>query len=147
MTRFITWLRANPPARALQEESYFEKLLRYIPGDIVAAFVALSGIITNNPETTSVTVYWLVFAALTVLTPLYVCYVKTAPSGITAAKIFPSVAAVIAFVTWVFALGGPFGLSFEWYQPVYGSIVLILVTLAMPVLEQVIYRTGSNNQS
>lgn len=33
----------------------------------------------------------------------------------------------IAFVVWVFAIGGPFA-SLDWYKPVYGGIALILVT-------------------
>jgi len=134
---------SQSPNWCLTRRELLRKLLRYIPGDIVAAFVALSGIIVNDPMSTPVTVYWLVFGVLVVLTPLYVCYIKTTPSGFSAAKFFPSIAAVIAFVTWVFALGGPFAISFEWYRPIYGSITLILVTLTMPVLEQLIYRAGS----
>ena len=69
------------------------------------------------------------------LTPFYVCFVKTNPPGLTAAKTFHWVTACLAFSSWVFAMGGPFS-SLKWYMPVYGSVLLVIVTLVIPVLER-----------
>lgn len=82
---------------------------------------------------------WAVFAALLALTPLYVCYVKTQPPGIVSSKTFYWFASTFAFAVWVFALGGPFAATFAWYKPVYGSVLLILTTLALPVFESIFY--------
>ncbi len=132
----------DPHPDAKVTDSYFEKLVKYIPADIVAGYVAISGILTehnNQPLWLS----WGVFGVLLALTPLYVCYRKTEPPGFVFSKTFHWVTACIAFTAWVFALGGPFAASFSWYQPYLGSIVLILTTLIIPVLEGQFIRPDS----
>ena len=143
---FIRRMRTPPPGLLRADESYFEKLLKYIPGDIVAGWVALNGIIVGEAGN-SPTLQWIVFAALLVLSPLYMCYMKTQPPGLTLSKTFPCLVAAFAFAVWVFALGGPF--SAQWpalYKPVYGSIVLILTTLIIPVLEKMFYNSSPPEQ-
>lgn len=126
----------EPPPDSKTNDSYFEKLVRYIPADILAAYVAITGITASvNPP---LWLGWGVFGALLALTPLYVCYVKTTPKGFVSSKIFHWVTACLAFSSWVFAMGGPFA-TFTWYQPYLGSVVLILTTLIIPVLEGQFY--------
>lgn len=132
----------DPPPDSRNTDTYFEKLLRYIPADIVAGYVALDGILKEQLYT-PLWLGWAVFAALAVLTPLYVVYVKTTPPGLTAAKTFHWFASTLAFGVWVFALGGPFAVTFEWYRPVYGAVLLIVFTLSLPVFESMFY--GKSN--
>jgi hypothetical protein len=122
--------------------SYGEKLLKYIPADIVAGWVALSGILVQSASSVPWWLGWAVFGALLLLTPFYVCYIKTTPPGLTSNKIFHWVTACVAFSAWVFALGtaGPFG-ALAWYRPVYGSVVLVIVTLTIPVTERFFVKT------
>lgn len=129
-----------PPPDSKNTDSYFEKLIRYIPADILAAYVAISGITeSNNPP---LWLSWGVFGVLLVLTPLYVCLVKTDPPGIAWSKTFHWVTSCLAFSAWVFAIGGPMLTStFAWYQPYLGSVVLILTTLIIPVMEGQFYKT------
>ena len=88
----------------------------------------------------SPTIQWIVFGTLLVLSPLYVCYIKTEPKGLALNKIFPCFSSLLSFTVWVFALGGPFMATWpKWYQPFYGSIALILATLILPVLERAFY--------
>jgi apolipoprotein N-acyltransferase len=126
----------EPPPDSKVLDSYFEKLVRYIPADILAAYVAISGITASNDPPLWLT--WGVFGVLLALTPLYVCLVKTDPPGIAWSKTFHWMTACLAFSAWVFALGGPFA-TFDWYQPYLGSVVLILTTLIIPVLEGQFY--------
>ncbi|MCC7529764.1 MAG: hypothetical protein IT342_14670 [Candidatus Melainabacteria bacterium] len=139
MPDFIRRMRTRPPLRTSVDESYFEKLLKLIPADIVAGWTALQGIIIDQAGN-SPTIQWIVFGVLAVLTPLYVCYLKTEPPGFAANKLFHCFSSLFAFTVWVFALGGPFMAQWPtWYQPFYGSIALILTTLILPVLEKVFY--------
>ena len=139
MPDFIRRMRTRPPLRTNEEESYFEKLLRNIPADIVAGWTALQGIIIDQAGN-SPTIQWIVFGTLLVLSPLYVCYIKTEPKGLALNKIFPCFSSLLSFTVWVFALGGPFMATWpKWYQPFYGSIALILATLILPVLERAFY--------
>jgi hypothetical protein len=139
--KLIRLLRTPPPNGMRADESYFEKLLRYIPGDIVAGWVTLNGIIVGEANNSPI-LQWIVFGALLCLSPIYMCYMKTQPPGISLSKAFPCFVAAFAFAVWVFALGGPF--SAQWpalYQSVYGSVLLILTTLIIPVLEKIFYIT------
>lgn len=130
----------EPPPDSKITDSYFEKLVRYIPADILAAYVAITGITASvNPP---LWLGWAVFGVLLTLTPLYVCYVKTEPKGFVSSKTFHWVTACLAFSSWVFAMGGPFT-AFAWYQPYLGSVVLILTTLIIPVLEGQFYPCGT----
>ena len=128
------------PPNSKVTDSYSEKLVRYIPADILAAYIAISGIIeSNNPP---LWLSWGVFCALLALTPAYVCLVKTEPAGFSWSKSFHWVTSCLAFSAWVFAIGGPMlTATFAWYQPYLGSVVLILTTLLIPVLEGQFYKS------
>lgn len=128
----------NPPPDFKDSDTYFEKLLKAVPADIVAAYITIQGILAehnNQPLWLS----WAVFFALLVLIPSYVCYVKTEPTGFVANKAFHWVSSCVAFTVWVFAMGGPFAATFDWYRPYFGSIALIVTTLILPVLEALVY--------
>jgi hypothetical protein len=135
----------EPPPESRDTDSYLEKLLRYVPADIIAAYVALDGILRENSNG-PLWLSWAVFLTLLVLTPFYVCYKKTEPStGFHSSKMFHWLASTVAFAVWVFALGGPFAVTFSWYQPVYGSVLLILTSLAIPVFESIVYNIETGN--
>ena len=136
MFNLFKFAAQEPPPDSKVTDTYFEKLVHYIPADILAAYVAITGITASvDPP---LWLGWGVFGALLALTPLYVCYVKTAPKGFVSSKMFHWVTACLAFSAWVFAMGGPFA-TFTWYQPYLGSVVLILTTLIIPVLEGQFY--------
>jgi hypothetical protein len=136
MLNLLNWRLTpqDPPPDSKATDSYFEKLLKYIPSDIVAGYVAIAGILSANSNQ-PLWLSWAVFGALLTLTPLYVCYVKTDPPGFASSKMFHWVTSCVAFTAWVFALGGPFAVTFTWYKPYLGSVCLILVTLLIPVIE------------
>jgi hypothetical protein len=123
-----------PPAAAASQplvaDDYLEQVAKYIPAEIVAGFVAINGIM-NSITNVSTVFQWVVFGALLVLTPLYTWRVATDPKlGISVPQI---IIATFAFLFWVFALGGPFT-TLSWYMSYYGSIVLVLYTLIIPVI-------------
>ena len=128
-----------PPPDSKVTDSYFEKLVKFIPADILAAYLAISGITASNDPPLWLT--WGIFGVLLALTPLYVCLVKTDPPGIAWSKTFHWVTACLAFSAWVFAMGGPFA-TLVFYKPYLGSVVLILTTLIIPVLEGQFYKSG-----
>jgi len=130
--------RANNGGR---EDTYFEKLLKYVPGDIVAAFVALDGIIRDQIVPHNLYLQWGVFIGLLILAPLYAVYrpASPPPPNLQAKRTFHAVAAIVAFTVWVFALGGPFAATWpDIYRPVYGSVLLIFTTLIIPLFEKIL---------
>ncbi|MGQ9626202.1 MAG: hypothetical protein ACUVV0_04770 [Anaerolineae bacterium] len=117
-----------------KEDNYLAKVVKYIPGEIVAAYVAASGALTTAKDAVPLeTVLWIVTGVLLVLTPLWIL-IATAEPG-KPRPVFQAVAATIAFICWVFALGGPFAFQ-PWYVPVYGTLVLIFSTLVIPLAEK-----------
>ena len=105
--------------------SYPEKLLRLIPSEIVAAYLAINGIIPSGySKWGSVTVSAILF----ILIPFYLWRVQNVR------KILQVSLTSLAFVVWIYSLnGGPFA-YFGLYSPWIASIVLILCTLLSPVL-------------
>ena len=113
-----------------QIDDYPTKLIKYIPAEIVAAFVVVDGILRSAPQVPTA-VYWIIFLVLLIFTPLYIWRVTTEPNKPPAiAQILISTS---SFFVWVFALGGPFS-YLDWYQPVYGALVLPIFTLLIPIV-------------
>ena len=119
--------------------SYFEKIVRHIPATINAAYVASLGLLAEagpNPAW----LHWTVFLVLWALVPFYVLYIPGQLPDKSVSKRYCVLASTISFLVWVYAIdGGPIAISFpEFYTPLYGSLLLILTTLILPVLEVVL---------
>lgn len=107
-------------------DEYQDRLLKYIPADVNAAWLALTGIVKSATTIPQSTVLWILFAILLILTPIWTWKETSQPNKPPAKT--QIVVSTGAFLVWAIALGEPFNrLSF--YQPVYGSILLILYTL------------------
>jgi len=131
-----------PPPVQGAEASYFEKLLAFIPADMVAGYMAVDGVLKQALSDVVIphAIYWAVFLSLLALVPLYICFKPIETTILKCSLRFRAVTGTIAFAVWVFALGGPFAVTFTWYEPVYGSLLLIVTTLAIPVFERIALR-------
>jgi hypothetical protein len=126
------------------------KILKYIPAEISAAYVAAEASIksVSSPE-----LEWIIFGILLLFTPLYIWRVGTlkiserdnnnralmdATTGKEKEKKdVPWLQMIVcsgAFVLWVFALGGPFATTGTWYHSEYGAVALILYTVLLPIV-------------
>lgn len=111
----------------------------YIPGDIVAAYVAAAGALEQARDTVPIELMlWIVSAGLLVLTPLWILVTPRPANG--QPPLFQAAAGTVAFACWVFALGGPFAYQPR-YQPVYGTLVLTFTTLVIPLAETAVMKT------
>lgn len=120
----------SPPAAGPPPDNYLSRLSGYIPAEIIAAYAAVGGILAAQAGV-SHNFYWLVFLVLLAFTPPY-AWKSTQAKNLSTA--WPQIAvATASFVIWVFALGGPFAF-YSWYQQYYGSVLLILYTLLIPLL-------------
>ncbi len=128
----------TPPAPT--EASYFEKLLAYIPSELVGSYVCMDGILKEASVDKPLWLYWAIFGALLTLAPLYVLFRPTTNTVLKCTQKFRAITATVALTVWVFAMGGPFAITFDWYRPVYGAVLLILTTLAIPVFEKIAER-------
>ncbi|MEM7579538.1 MAG: hypothetical protein AAF316_06705 [Cyanobacteria bacterium P01_A01_bin.80] len=112
-------------------DGYFDKLIKYIPSEIVGAWIAIKGLIASDDTVPQDNFLWTLFAIFTILTAVWIFKQTSEP------KKPPAVTQIListgAFIIWVFALGEPFS-SLALYRPVYGSIALILYTLIVTLI-------------
>jgi hypothetical protein len=110
-----------------QGDDYASRLLKYIPTETVAAYLALSGVVASADGENRATMLWAVFAFGLLLTPLYLRRVGNVRSWLQIGI------STVAFVVWVFALGGPWSLL-SWYEPYQGTLLLIAFTTTAPLV-------------
>ena len=109
----------------LSTNDYRARLLKLIPSEIIAAYLAIQGLVSENLDVRQpVLLFTSVFLFL--LIPFYLRRVFSVKSW------GQVIVTMLSFVVWVFSLGGPF-LIYSWYNPVIGSVGLILWTLTVPV--------------
>ena len=121
---------ARSPTTTSQKDDFASALVKYIPAEIVAAFVFINGVMGSTAKP-AIWAYWVVFALLLILTPLYLLRVTKEPNKPPA--VAQIVVSTIAFAIWVFAIGGPFG-QYTWYASWYGAVLLALYTMVIPII-------------
>jgi hypothetical protein len=127
-------------------DSYLAKIITYIPTEIIAAYVAISGLIKSlQPVRIQYPVFWIVAGILLLITPLWI--LSSHDRGKPRQR-GHALAATLAFAAWVFATGGPFNQFLlsdanpgGWYHPTQGSIVLIIVCLLLPRIGAILRET------
>ncbi|PYO60751.1 MAG: hypothetical protein DMD70_08130 [Gemmatimonadetes bacterium] len=129
----VVWPKAQaatgvPPVGV---DTYFDKVFKYIPADIVGAWVAVTGLISSARGIPRQTILWVAFGIGLILTAWWTWKQAAVPG-----RRPPATQAIIstgAFAVWVFALGGPF--QFVPGREVYGSLLLILYTLVVALID------------
>lgn len=132
MGRRIIWhaYESNEPEE--QIDGYFDRLLKYIPADVVGLWLTGSGLIRSQAENASrVSLLWLLFIVGLVLA-FFWTRKQTAEVGKPTAW-RQILLACGSFFVWVFAIGGPFA-EVSFYKPLYGSLLLLIYTSAIPLL-------------
>ncbi|MFN0216194.1 MAG: hypothetical protein ACKVT2_18195, partial [Saprospiraceae bacterium] len=117
-----------------QTQPYSDKLVKFIPTEIVGAYLMLAGFLGFGPGAVPTgpgageddILIIVVFSVLLLLVPAYMWVVSSVR------HIIQIVIATISFAVWVYSLGGPFevwGLS----DPKVAAVILVLWTLIPPL--------------
>lgn len=107
--------------------SYAERITKYIPGEILAGYIATNGIlasVTDGQNGLRTWVYLGTFLLCLVLTPIYF----TMMAGRDRPKRLQMILSTVAFVVWAYNLGGVFEV-FRLYVPWLGSVLLVVFSL------------------
>jgi len=104
-------------------DSYYDRLFKYIPADVVAGWITAKGIIASTPGDSKDNIYWICFIAGVILNILWT-YKLTSIKGHKPAWLQIMIATV-AFIVWVVVTGEPFDI-----EPYIGSLILVAYTLA-----------------
>ncbi len=115
------------PRSVKASDPYTSSLLKYIPTEIVAAYLVIQGMIPEDRSLGAFLTTLIVSAVMLALTPLYLSKVQ----GVRSAD--QLVVTTVSFLVWLYTLGGPFtylGLHVSYV----GSAALVIWTLVIPLL-------------
>jgi hypothetical protein len=132
MGREITVARDDAQlASAGGADDYFSKLVKYIPAEIIAAYLAADGITRSAIDDDAgrlETYLWIFLLVGLLVTPVYLWRV------VKVRKRLQLILATVAFGAWVFGIGGAFSFT-GWYEPFLGGLVAIAATLLIPIVD------------
>jgi hypothetical protein len=106
---------------------YLERVAKYIPGEILAAYLSINGIIKSvdaSKEELLPYAAWGAFVICLVFTPIYLSTMARPGQP----KKMHMLISTIAFIVWAYALGGVFDLA-GFYKPWLSSMILVVFTL------------------
>lgn len=115
-------------SQKLKKDDIKDRIIKYIPGEVVAMYIFLTGIANQLPSETKPLILWIILIVLTLGTWLYLERIEKVK------KTDQLIITTISFVVWVFALGGPF-VYLDWYFPAYGQLLLGLYTFFVGIIE------------
>lgn len=121
---------AAAAAEARAPDNFLDRLIKYIPADVIAAYLTIDNILKGglkDPERLSIYL-WAVFVILLIVTPLYLWRV----AGVT--KWEQIGLSAVAFAVWVFALGGPFT-QLDFYDPILAAVILPIASLIIAIVQ------------
>lgn len=136
-----------------KEDTYLEKVIKYIPTEIVAAYTAMRALLLPDKEKVSQEIlpygadsdfylYSIIFIGCLVLTPIYKYF--TLKDKNLPIPIYQIVISFFAFAIWVFAFGDFFEINWKGYSHKLASIILIFFTLTTPLLERIFIKPTNN---
>ena len=104
-------------------KEYLNRVAKYVPAEIVAAYLSASGVATLSESAGTLLV--LIFGICLVCTPLYITrFASTRKEAWVNGTM-----ATIAFVIWAYATGTGVFQHFNKYDPAAASVTLILFTV------------------
>ncbi|MDJ0692000.1 MAG: hypothetical protein QNJ41_26325 [Xenococcaceae cyanobacterium MO_188.B32] len=131
MSRRIVRKKLNTVAGA-ELDTYWDRVVKYIPSDIVAAWTVVTALINTDPTAPQNALLWIFFAIFILVTALWVwkqTSERNKPPAISQITV-----SSFSFIVWVFALGGPFATLEGFYRPLYGSLVLVVYSLIVGLI-------------
>src|SRR5687767_8341792 len=114
--------RSGTEASSAQE--YFDRVAKYVPSEVVAAYIAANGVAAAGKRPSAL--FIAIFVACLVATPLYITRFARTPKEVWT----NGAMATAAFIIWAYATGGGLFQNLGWYDAPTGSVILILFTLA-----------------
>lgn len=112
-----------------QSDNYMSRLLKNIPSEIVAVYIAASGVVIAQ---NSSWMLWVIFGICLLATPFWLYFMEKVKS------VVQIILTTVSFIIWVMTLGGPFATL--WPEvTILGSVLLVLYTgLVVPIIASMI---------
>ena len=115
----------KPPASLASYDNYYSRLVKLIPSEIIALYLALDGIASAMKQ--KEILLWVVFGIAVIGAWVYLGKMANV------SQLTQRLLTIIAFAIWVYVFGGPFA-QLSWYDPGYGKLLLVVYTFFVPML-------------
>jgi hypothetical protein len=120
-----------------EADSYADRVINYIPGEIVAAYIFIHSLVMNSGDFVQNNVlqkngYFLLFIIFLIFIIFTYFYAKETLNS--PQKDLQLLIATGAFIVWAFSLGSPFDFL-KFYSPTLGQIVVVVYTLGVGVVK------------
>lgn len=133
MSRRIIETQLQAGGKSSRVDGYLDKIMKYIPSEIVGVWITLKTMIDGNSNIPQDKILWGILVFCLFLTFAYIRLLPSAEQDKPSIK--QTVISVGAFIVWAIAIGGqPFTSLGDWYQPIYGSILMVLYTATIPLI-------------
>jgi len=119
------------PVPTIAEDTYKDKLLKFIPADVIAIYLTLHSLVPVLPDSAPKKIlYWIIFVLILLITIPWQRKVATIGK-------WPQIwVGFGAFIVWAITVGDPFTHeNFVWYYPAYGAMILALYTFLIPLFD------------
>ena len=122
----------TPPPSPPPLDGYREKLIKYIPAEIISLYVTVDALVrtlVHDPGQAN-GIYWFMLIFGLAVTPFYLWRVMHVT------KTIQLIVSTAAYGVWVFALGGPFN-HMAWYHnnPIWSGLVMVIFTFLAPLID------------
>jgi len=120
-----------PKTPVLKPDEYRDRLIKYIPTDVVALYLTLTGLVKLlPPKAPTQTVGWFLFVLILFIS---VPWQRQVAKITKWQQVFIG---SVAFVIRAISLGDPFASAWQsWYYPAYGTMAVALYTFLIPLFE------------
>jgi hypothetical protein len=121
-------LLGDVPENRSQGDTYLDRLVKYIPTEIIALYLGATNVVPHTAKSNEMIALWVIAALTAICTPIYMYYATKEPDQPTLWS--QIVISSIAFPVWVFAIGGPFQVTWPNWYPDNKWIAAIVISFA-----------------
>lgn len=128
-------------------DDYLSKLIKYIPAEVQALYVFLSGLISSADESEQYGLFKFAFISLMIITPVWIFLAISSganPKPERKLRIYHSVVSLFAMMIWVYNISMPWTVEFFGNKipnsSIFGSMLLAIFTMIVPILESIFHK-------
>ena len=132
MSRRIVEAELQKSGKTSNVDNYLDKITKLIPSEILGVWITIKTMVEGNdsiPENSillGIFMFWLF---------LTFAYIRLLPAELEKKPtVKQGIISVGAFMVWAIAIGGKPFISISWYHPIYGSILMVLYTVVIPLI-------------
>jgi hypothetical protein len=104
-------------------DSYWDRLLKVIPAEVVAGYIGINSLIQGHEKEQ------MILLVSSIILFIFTPFILKLLHNVT--KVFHIIVSMLAYVIWVYALGGPFA-HYGIHDPVIAGVIIILFTFFIP---------------